>query len=313
MIRDRSLISLFLCIPILVIAGLMRPQPAPIVAVPLYNDPVRRAGADAERFWVVKTHGKTQFDVILMGDSRMYRGVSPQAMEAGLDGLTVFNFGYSGGGLNPTMYAAAEQRLNPASAQKIIVLGVTPLTLTPKAASNEHYLQELKRSPDYIFLHLYGLPLLRAFQAVTFETNTETNQARQGNYYQEFYDDGWIASWSVPEDPNRTLPSFKDIFSKTPVSPQLVQALMEQTRRWRESGVRVFAFRVPSSLQMVALENRLSGFDETAFIEQFRAAGGEWFDIPLAPYHSFDGSHLTKEAALQLSVDLAELIRQVLR
>lgn len=85
---------------------------------------------------------------------------------------------------------------------------------------------------------------------------------------------------------------------------------MDQTRQWTAQGIRVYAFRVPSSLAMVALEDQMSGFDEATFVEQFKAAGGIWFSIPLEPYHSYDGSHLTKQAALQLSADLARLIKQ---
>jgi hypothetical protein len=87
---------------------------------------------------------------------------------------------------------------------------------------------------------------------------------------------------------------------------------MDQTRLWNSRGIDVYAFRVPSSQAMVELENQMSGFDEAAFVEQFTSAGGIWFSIPLEPYHSFDGSHLTKQAALKLSADLATLIRKSL-
>jgi hypothetical protein len=316
-LRDRSFISLILFFPLLVLAAFLKPVPVPLVVLPISSDQVHQSGAVGERFWVVKTHAKTRFDMILMGDSRVYRGLSPAAMRSILPDYRILNFGYSGGGLDPVMYAAAESKLNPNSSHKAIVFGVTPLALTPYAERNEHYLQELNRPPDYIFLRLYWLPLIHTFEAVDLKeiSNTLRNDKqplRQGGYYQEFHDDGWIASWSIPEDPYRTLPSFRDIFSQTPVNQKLVQELMDQTRLWTSRGIQVYAFRVPSSQGMLELENQMSGFDEAAFIEQFRSAGGTWFSIPLEPYHSFDGSHLTKQSAVQLSVDLAKLIRESL-
>ena len=74
----------------------------------------------------------------------------------------------------------------------------------------------------------------------------------------------------------------------------------------------MFGFRVPSTEKMVALENEISGFDEAAFIEGFKAAGGIWFDIPLEPYHTYDGAHLVKPSAIRLSLDLAEMIKRYL-
>ena len=315
--KDRSVISIILFFPLLVLVAALKPKPVPLVVLPLSSDPVQQSGAVGERFWVLKTHAKTRFDMILMGDSRVYRGLSPEEVESILSSYRILNFGYSGGGLNSVMFAAAERRLDPRSMQKSIVFGVTPLALTLYAEKNTHYLQELNRPSDYIYLHIYWLQLAHLFESIDLRDIssmiTGKNESRmQWGYYQEFHDDGWIASWSIPEDPYRTLPSFRDIFSQTPVSQKVVQELMDQTRLWTAGGVKVYGFRVPSSQAMVALEDQMSGFDETAFVEQFKSAGGIWFSIPLEPYHSFDGSHLTKQAAQRLSVDLAKLIQDTL-
>jgi hypothetical protein len=317
MLKERSFVSILLGIPLLILACYLRPRPVGVAVIPLSGDPVHQAGPVGERFWVLKAQAKTRFDMLLMGDSRVYRGLSPQVMETILPGYRILNYGFSGGGLNPVMYAATEQRLDPHSRQMIIVFGVTPLTLTPRAAKNEHYLQELHRPADYVFLRLYGRPLLDLFKPISLNgvsnASLEKNpQPTKQGYYQEYHDDGWIASWMIPENIRWTLPSFRDIFSQTSVSQELVQDLMEQTRRWRERGIRVFAFRVPSSQAMVDLENQMSGFDEAAFAEQFESAGGVWLSIPLEPYHSYDGSHLVKQSAIQLSEDLANLIKNSL-
>src|SRR5512146_2424266 len=141
MLKDRSLFSLVLFFPLLVLAIALKPRPVPAIVLPTSADQARQGGAAGERFWVLKTHGKAKYDLILMGDSRVYRGLSPASMESVLTGYRIFNFGYSGGGLDRLMYAAAEKRLDPKSDRPSIVFGVTPLALTPYAARNEHYLQ----------------------------------------------------------------------------------------------------------------------------------------------------------------------------
>jgi len=312
--KDRSCLSLLISIPLLILIAALRPKPVTLVVTPFTKDPVRQSGATGERFWVLKTHGEKKYDMTLMGDSRVYRGISPKAMETVLTDVRIFNFGYSGGGLNPVMYAAAEAKLAPTSHQPSIVLGITPLSLTPHAAKNEHYLQELNRPSDYIYLRLYGLSIVKLFESIDLSGAIDHLWGDSGlgdwGYFQEFHEDeGWIASWNVPENQQWTLPSYRDLFSKTQVSEQLVQELMDQTRQWREQGIRVYAFRVPTGDEMVALENRMSGFDETAFIEQFQDAGGTWFSFPQDLYYSYDGSHLIKQSALDFSVDLAELIK----
>jgi hypothetical protein len=317
MLKERSLLCVILAIPLLIFVLALKPRPVAVTVLPMSYDPIHDTGAAGDRMWVIKTHTTGKFDMLLMGDSRVYRGLSPQAMEKVLTGYKILNFGYSGGGLNPVMYAAAQQKLNPTSQKKSIVLGISPLTLTPRAAANEHYLQELNRPPDYVYLYLYWMPLVNLFEPLSLGKMVNSlqggnTQGNQDGYYLEFHDDGWVASYTIPEYPLSQIYSYQDIFSQTSVSPQLVQELIDQTRSWTQQGISVYAFRPPSCQGMVDLENQVSGFDEAALVKQFEAAGGVWFSIPLAPYHSYDGSHLDKSSALKLSADLANLIQNSL-
>ena len=312
-LKERSFITACLCIPIILLVGMLRPRPAAVTVLPLSYNPIQETGMASERFWVLKAQGTAHYDMLLMGDSRVYRGLSPQAMETILPGVRILNYGFSGGGLNAEMYAAAQERLDTHSPMQNIVLGITPLTLTPRAESNEHFQQEMERPPDYVFLHLYWMPLLSSLapisvQDLTGAVETQNTLPNRQGYHLEFHDDGWVASYTVPENPLSELPSYREIFSQTQVSPRLVQELVDQTRQWTQRGIRVYAFRVPSSPGMVALENQLSGFNEAALVKAFEDAGGIWFSIPLTPYHSYDGSHLAKPSAEALSIDLAKLI-----
>ncbi len=312
-IKDRTFISACLGFLLLTLVWIQRPRQTSVTILPQSYNPIYETNPVSERFWVMKAQAPTHFDMLLMGDSRVYRGLSPQAMESVLQGARILNYGFSGGSLNPEMYAAAEARLDPASPHKSIVFGVSPLTLTPMAESNNHFLQEMGRPADYVFLHLYWRPVVDLFAPLNLDyldkpTSNHSLQDQEG-YYLEFHDDGWVASWTIPEYPDSAIWSYQQIFSSTQVNSGLIQDLLDQTRLWTAHGIKVYAYRPPSSQAMVDLENRMSGFDEAAFSRAFVAAGGIWFTIPLAPYHSYDGSHLAKQSAIQLSLDLAKQIK----
>ena len=49
----------------------------------------------ANRYWVVKTFIQKNYDIILLGDSRVYRGISPAMMEQSMPGFRILNFSYS--------------------------------------------------------------------------------------------------------------------------------------------------------------------------------------------------------------------------
>jgi hypothetical protein len=312
MLKEKSLICFLISGLLIILAGLNNPT---------LKDMDAKTEIAGRRFWVLKTRGETLYDMILLGDSRVYRGVSPQKMETILKGYRIFNYGYSAGGLNNVIYQAAERRLDPASKKKTIILGVTPASLRLSSAQNAQYMEELNRPYDEVLLYRYFLPVVDFFSPVSPQyvidtLSNMTQAAEKGDnegYFVEFYDDGWVASWLIPEDPNRLLPHFNDMFQKTKVDNGLIEDLYEQTRAWRDEGISVFAFRVPSSVQMVELENKLSGFDEAAFADGFENAGGIWIDIPTEPYHSFDGSHLEKQSAIQLSLDLAHALEEYLK
>jgi hypothetical protein len=91
---------------------------------------------EENRFWVVKTHIQKNFDIVLLGDSRVYRGISPFTMEQILTGFRIFNFGYSSGGLNKYMYEEANKKIDQNSCVKSIVFGISPNSLTSSTAQN---------------------------------------------------------------------------------------------------------------------------------------------------------------------------------
>ncbi len=260
-------------------------------------------------FWIQKIAHLQAYDLVVMGDSRVYRSISPQAMQAYLPGYRILNFGFSAGGLNSVMYAEAERRLDPGSDIRTIVLGVTPHALTPSTMDNAQYVRLLAMQRSYV--DLLPLPVLDFFSPIAPEdilAIVNPPETHSDYYYQEWFADGWIASNREPPDPSRGLRAYSDIFDDNQVSSLLLEALYQQVAVWTQAGIQVYGFRVPTTTAMVELENASSGFDEEAFRIAFEDAGGIWFSFPVERYASYDSSHLHRDSAVLLSGDLAGCI-----
>jgi hypothetical protein len=235
-------------------------------------------------------------------------------MEQSMQGVRILNFGYSGGGLNQYMYEEADNKLDPNSSRKAIIIGISPFALLESSSNNDTYITEKTRSIDYIVSY-YLFPGAENFispinKILSNYLLGNISKANIRKYYQEFYDNGWIASSATPDDPTLLLASYTSTFQTSKVSTELIKQLTDQTAAWRENHIKVFAFRMPTDPQMIILENKYSGFDEKHISKLFVKDGGIWLDFSNNTYHSYDGSHLDKDSAVKFSQDLATKIAQ---
>jgi hypothetical protein len=302
--HDRTLRTLFLALVAVLLTG---------VILPRRSDPVVNAGGQSERFWTKKARWGPEFAVVLAGDSRVYRGLAPEEMAAALPGKKIANFGFPGCGYTRSYLDAVDGLLDAAGADETIVLGVTPHSLTAHAAEGNGFLAERSRPRGETYSRLYLSPAREMFRATT---PTEIFDALDGSsarspvvrIFQTFHADGWVATDMVPEQPDSALDEYVKVLTQYRVDPALEDDLIAKVDGWTKRGVRVFAFRPPSSTAMVDLENRLSRFDEAALAERVRRAGGLWLTVDARRYESYDGSHLNQATARRLSRDVAEQI-----
>lgn len=287
-----------------------------IVGVGLLRPTSGESGLGATQMWLEKVAWGPQFDFIIAGDSRVYRGVSPQTLGKELGGRVVANFGFSGLGYESAYFDAVEARLAPSAQDPVILLGITPHSLTPVAVRRNGFLEVSQEHPTDRMLARQFAPLLRFVRPIQPVELIETFDSLRGQrkwYYQHFHADGWVASRKVPETPSEGLTAYHEEFAGNQVSPEIVATLLERVRQWREAGIRVFGFRPPTNEAMVALEDSSSGFDEPQFVQAFEQAGGTWLAVDQYAYHSYDSSHLDRDAAVSLSRDIARRILTALR
>ncbi|MDA3926279.1 MAG: hypothetical protein PF904_16410 [Kiritimatiellae bacterium] len=157
--RDRCFWSLILSLLLIGVFGVVKPEPLdPKVA----NRDVRNW------FWANKVHNSMAYDLLLLGDSRLYRGVSPAVMKdvLGKD-YQILNFGFSSGGLNSRMFREADKRFAKDGSGKTVVMAVTPYSLTVDAAKNEHFLQEFTRPKEQVLQFLAYNPFWSYLNSVS--------------------------------------------------------------------------------------------------------------------------------------------------
>jgi hypothetical protein len=297
-LRDRSVVALLLTAAVVGGIFLSRRDSKPT----MYPD----------QFWAMKAAWQHCADMVLMGDSRAYIGVSPEAMRQALPGRTILNFGFSGSGYSQEYLQRARSVLRE-DGSRIIVLGITPHSLTSGALNRNGFIQTMK---DFGSKKEWGAAEdLRASLGVLAEPMTFENAVNAMVHWNkvrphtnDYRPDGWVSVQKMRDDYGQVLKDYIAMFENDKAQPAIIDGLLQQVRQWRKEGVRVYAFRVPTSPQMYALENRISDFDEKGFSSGLEQAGGVWISMEQTAYHSFDGSHLRSDAAIQLSLDLGRKI-----
>ncbi len=302
--KSKFITAIVLAALIVPVAGKLRPK-----------GNIINSGLDVREFWSNKSKPAHPCDMVLVGDSRVCIGLSPAAMEEGMEeGMEeyrVFNFGFDGTGFSDMFLERAEGLLEASSGKKIIVLGITPHSLTPSAARSNQFLEQKKEKGVDAWIDGKVRPALKYFDPMDSHAIFLALTGRKREYilYHHHHIDGWMASRQVPHAQKGTLAHYRRLFNNNRVSRALIDQVMDSTRTWAAKGIKVFAFSPPTTVEMIALEKEVSGFDEASFRERFKSAGGIWLDVDQTGYSSFDGSHLDEESAIKFSRDLAEMIK----
>ncbi|MEZ4722533.1 MAG: hypothetical protein R2813_11730 [Flavobacteriales bacterium] len=257
-------------------------------------------------FWIHKTFQKNEYDLVVIGDSRVYRGISPKHL-AKESGLRVFNLGYSSGGMAEPLFSIAERSI-ATSVKPVILLGITPHSLTPVGLSNKQ-LNRLMGEEHPAEIDSESSGMMRWFEPYRpsdyLKPRSDSSKFDEFNHY---YRNGWCASHSPKDDPARTLPIYRKNFAGNTVDSAAYESLTKRVKIWTANGISVFAFRVPSTEQMEVLEDSLSGFDASFLKNQLILSGAKWLDFNSKDFRSYDGSHLHFESAIEFSERLGKMI-----
>lgn len=258
------------------------------------------------RFWIMKLDWKHCSDVVLAGDSRVGSGLSPAEMTGYLKDRRILNYAFDGCGFYKEYLEAIPQVLDPESDRKMIVMGITPRSLI-SSIRNDHFIYGNKKRKGHSSTILaYSNDLLQFLRPMTLKELLSTVLPYENTkyFFRKDHMDGWSARQILGQD----IMSIHPEYVKNKVSSGIIDGVIEHVRTWTESGISVYAFRPPTTVETFELENLHSGFGEESFVKAFQDAGGIWIDVDQTAYPSYDGSHLCPDGAIEFSHDLSRKI-----
>lgn len=299
--RQRILLSLGLTIVLLAIGGWCFP-------------PIPSSSMQSDWFWSNKVVPNKKFDLVFIGDSRIYRGINPDLVEAELstiDSFRGFNYGFSSAGLDTAFMDAGAALLDPNAKRKIIVLGITASSLADENLANPHHWQEKKRHPIEIWQRKNINTYLSYFDPTSPLVLKNAYQEKRSGYYQDYHANGWIASDKLPRDTWIGYWYVQNTYPNVEFSRSVRENLIQKVAQWKAEGIEVFGFRPPAAAHFEAIETQC--YPEEALKTQFEAMGGTWIEIPnRTSYVTYDGNHLEKESAKRLSSFVGKAIKKSL-
>lgn len=270
--------------------------------------------AAADYMWSYKTHGEDKFDLLVIGDSRVYRGVSADTVVADLEGWNGMNLGYSSTGLDSFYLDFAASKLKP-KGKRIIIVGLSPYAFSYDAVGNWHYKQVRDESWSTTYKHIHLYPYMKYVNPYS---PTEIADYLRGiknrpKYYQTPKPDGWVKSDKRPADQENGLWAYEQNYKnneKAVVSESIIAAFMQKVKQWTKEGIHVIGFRPPTTRIMVEIEDKYSKFDHMKVRNAFIESGGLWIDFNSKDFYSYDGSHLQYQSAIKLSKELGNYIKE---
>ena len=292
--KDRTFRTLVLAVILIVLMGSSRPP----VTTGLYPN----------KYWALKSDWHQCADILLVGDSRILCSLSPKEMQKYLPDSKIYNYGFGGAWFSTQYLDKVETILNPQSKKRIIVLGITPHSLTRRDVRTGSFFEIMSMPKCEKFFNIHLAKLAYFFEPWSFKDAIEeiNPSGKETRTKGTFYPDGWV---SIQEDPGsieKGLKKYMGFYKERLVDPCNVDNVIDYVEKWVKQGIQVYGFMPPSCRQMYDLEMKISGIDEPSLIRRFKDAGGIWIDTNPGAYGSPDGSHLKDEDALKFTNDFCK-------
>jgi hypothetical protein len=253
---------------------------------------IEKLQLQSDLFWAEKVYGKSQYDVLLMGDSRTYMGVSPKTLRSRIPHISVYNFGFCSGRINKQLLGEAEKRLQK-NGKRFLIFSCTSCDLID--TKNVHFFSIQK---PIVFSHIFPLHFIKT-----------DNSIKRENCLQRM-NSGSVALGFLSQKRKKdevsyrnTLGSYNHSLAKRPFLPSDFEHFVQNLRWCRRKNIKVVAYRMVSCHEMDELEDKLSGIDWDKIKQAVLDEGFVWLERPPSPLleqieeHCWDASHLNEEGA----------------
>jgi hypothetical protein len=285
---------LLLTFTLVVILGLFRPDPM-------------NSKTSESFFWNNKVNDTEKYNFIISGDSRAYRGVSPNEVENIIENIEGKNLGFSSGGFNREVFKLINKYLDLNRNDNIVLICLTPFSLTNSAYESGH-IKSLQKNIGFENWKINNLTKKLTFFDPIIPSEIAARYFGYG-YLHRYYNNGWIESQKYPVNKDVALKLYAKEFANNKFSEKSFQLLLENICNLTNKNVRVFVVRMPVYSKLKKLEDSLSGFKENIIKSRIINNGGRWLDIEESLYSTYDGSHLDGESARLFSVHIAKKIK----
>jgi hypothetical protein len=264
-----------------------------------------------ESFWAHKVTADSVYDIVAVGDSRVYRGIDPGEIEAQyfkLKGskIQALNFGFSSAGLEPYIIMKAKSLLKT-NGKRILIIGVSPNSFIESSQENGHLKKIESQGAKDLWIKTNVYPELYFFRRYAI---SDFVKYKHKEFYLEKFNlnSGFVGSSKVPYDSTAAINQYSKQLKANKIDTLAVRVFLETLQKLKSEGVRIVALRIPTTERMRILEDKLtSNFCQDLF-SKIEAEGIECIKVHDSRIHSYDASHLDENSAKLLSIKIADLI-----
>ncbi|MEZ4805417.1 MAG: hypothetical protein R2852_08010 [Bacteroidia bacterium] len=259
-----------------------------------------------ESFWAHKVCQNSVYDIVFVGDSRVYRGIDPYVIDSMLDGVKSFNYGFSSAGLDSVLIYKAVNILDK-NGKRVLVFGVSPNSFIKTSLQNNHLNMLVSQTDEELYIKQIFYPKLSVFNTYTL---SDINKLLKGNhYYEEFNNQtGFVSSDRQPIDTLSSLIAYKHQFENNRISKKAIDDFCRTIYALQKAQIDVYCVRIPVSFQMKLLEDQMTDSFFYSFSERLKLQGVKILNANDALYNTYDGSHLNSKSATKYSQLIATMI-----
>lgn len=260
------------------------------------------------------------YPVVFYGDSRTFNCISPKIVSEILQQPS-FNFAFSSGGMNEKMMKFIDSRIDKKN-KAVIVLGITPYSLTEDARANESYNEyrdKFKNKGKNMLISpqgpaLYDIITMPTKRILSIGATHKGKIFKRKDYIKHYHDDGWVET-IVTGDTSKSIKLTLEMYEKrnfqdNPISKFSIDETLTYIRKWSKEGIIVLVFRPPTCEEMEEIEERKTKFSSLRLEDKVRENGGIYINIPRSGWVSYDASHLDANSAKRLSEFIGNVILQ---
>lgn len=260
-----------------------------------------------EAFWSKKVTNKNKYDIVFIGDSRIYRGISPREIELELKGLKIYNFGFSSAGIDSLILDKGINLLNE-DGKKQVYLGISVNSFLKESLMNEHLKSWIKKDEKDLWIKSNIYEKLSLFDS--YKISDFFKIIQKDLYYEKFdLEKGFVFSNRTKVGDKLAIEAYENHFKKEFFDTTQVNLVMKEIVKFQQKGIGFKAIVMPISKGLSDAEDKYFGKEKLWLYSKFKSFGVEIIEFNYQEYQTFDGSHLKGESAIILSENLAKSIK----